>query len=54
MNEDTKKIENTNEEPKAELSQRELDKVAGGSGGVSISQIAVTKPIDKASPKLIT
>jgi hypothetical protein len=40
MSEDTKKVEKTEQEPKAaELSQQNLDKFAGG-----VSEIVVTKP----------
>jgi hypothetical protein len=41
MSEDTKKVEKTEQETKAaELSQQDLDKVAGG-----VSEIVVTKPL---------
>ncbi len=54
MSEDTKKIENTEHESKAELSQQELDKVDGGDCASPklyattsdlTSEIVVTKPI---------
>jgi hypothetical protein len=53
MSEDNK-IEKTEQEPKAaELSEQDLDKVAGGwSGSDGDEAITIVKPTDSASPKL--
>jgi hypothetical protein len=50
MSEESKKVENTEQEAKAaELSEQDLSKVAGGfsvsSGGDRPSEIVVTKPL---------
>jgi len=55
MSEDIKKAEKTELEPKGtELSEQELDKVAGGveAGAPSVSEIVITKTLDKSSPNL--
>jgi len=55
MSEDTRKIEKIEQEG-SELSQQDLDKVAGGENpteSITRSEIVVTKPIGVASPKLI-
>jgi type VI protein secretion system component Hcp len=53
MSEDNKKVEKTELEPKGtELSEQELDKVAGGASAPSVSEIVITKTLDKSSPNL--
>ena len=54
MSEDTKKIETTEQEAKAaELSQQDLDKVAGGVDEASPLRASPALTMDVSSPKLI-